>query len=600
MGRKERSFAPLINVSLEELVPQDHFYRHLERTLDLSFVREFVHETYASKGRPSIDPVVFFKLQLVMFFEDIRSERLLMRHAADRLSVLWYLGYDLGEPLPDHSSLTRIRERYGVEVFRRFFERIVEQCQQAGLVWGKELYVDATKVKANASLESLKPRFAVEAHLANLFETEPEEVRAEDSKPPPQEEASSKLEEQEEAHLPKHLPTSLSQEERETLSQSNAARHDWIEQLGAQNRSVTGRCYQRIADLRVSTTDSDATIMLHKDGSHLGYQTHYVVDGGKSRIILNVLVTPAEVMENQPMLDLLWRSRFRWKLWPRHVTGDTKYGTEENIVAIEDQHIRAYVPLPDIDHRTAFFSSDRFHYEAEHDVYICPAGKELHLDQPHSTERSLRYRARARDCNHCPLKGQCTTSKQGRTLCRSVHEDYLDRVRAYHTTEAYKKAYRKRSVWVEPLFAEAKDWHGMRRFRLRRLWRVNCEALVTATGQNLKRLLQKRGWGRRPFPAEAVATVPPTNWEPDESPRHDRRKNDRPSVVVASLVIGGAPRTFFEPQTSWFSRIHQQSCLFFIFIPSYAFNILFHYLLPVFAFLSLSWRPFEKSSSCIL
>jgi len=143
MGKKERSFAPLINVSLEELVPSDHFYRHLERTLDLSFVREFVQGTYAHSGRPSIDPVVFFKLQLVMFFEGIRSERQLMRHAADRLSVLWYLGYDLGEPLPGHSSLTRIRERYGVEVFRRFFEKIVELCQKAGLVWGKELYVDA-------------------------------------------------------------------------------------------------------------------------------------------------------------------------------------------------------------------------------------------------------------------------------------------------------------------------------------------------------------------------------------------------------------------------------------------------------------------------
>ncbi len=84
MGTKERSFSPLINISLEDLVPADHFYRHLERTLDLSFVREFVQETYASKGRPSIDPVVFFKLQLVMFFEDIRSERLLMQHAACR------------------------------------------------------------------------------------------------------------------------------------------------------------------------------------------------------------------------------------------------------------------------------------------------------------------------------------------------------------------------------------------------------------------------------------------------------------------------------------------------------------------------------------
>src|SRR2546422_6169024 len=166
---KERTCAPLINISLEELVPQDHFYRHLERTLDLSFVREFVQQTYAGGGRPSIDPVVFFKLQLVMFFEDIRSERLLMRHAADRLSVRWYLGYDLNEPLPDHSSLTRIRERYGVEVFRRFFDRIVEQCQAAGLVWGKELYFDGTKVAANAGKESLKPRFYVEAHLESLF-----------------------------------------------------------------------------------------------------------------------------------------------------------------------------------------------------------------------------------------------------------------------------------------------------------------------------------------------------------------------------------------------------------------------------------------------
>src|SRR5712691_3018641 len=178
MGKKERCCAPLIHVSLEELVPQDHFYRHLERTLDLSFVREFVQQTYAGGGRPSIDPIVFFKLQLVMFFEGIRSERQLMRHAADRLSVRWYLGYDLNEALPDHSSLTRIRERYGLDMFRRFFDAIVEQCQQEKLVWGKELYIDSTQVNANADLDSLTPRFAVEAreaiqtHLATLFSDE--------------------------------------------------------------------------------------------------------------------------------------------------------------------------------------------------------------------------------------------------------------------------------------------------------------------------------------------------------------------------------------------------------------------------------------------
>src|SRR3984893_10511765 len=129
MGLKKRGFVPLVSVSLEELVPQDHFYRHLQKVLDLSFVYDLVRESYAAVGRPSVDPVVFFKLQLVMFFEDMRSERLLMRQVADRLSVRWYVGYDLDEPLPDHSTLSKIRTRYGLDVFQRFFEAIVQRCQ---------------------------------------------------------------------------------------------------------------------------------------------------------------------------------------------------------------------------------------------------------------------------------------------------------------------------------------------------------------------------------------------------------------------------------------------------------------------------------------
>src|SRR5687768_12502349 len=169
MGSKDRVFAPLVNVSVEKLVPADHFYRHLHKSLDLAFVRDLVAPFYAVGGRPSVDPVVFFKLQLVMFFEGIRSERRLMEVAADRLSVRWYLGYDLFEALPDHSSLTRIRERYGLGIFRGFFEKVVEMCAEAGLVWGKELYFDATKVDADASLDSIAPRFYVEEHLDDLF-----------------------------------------------------------------------------------------------------------------------------------------------------------------------------------------------------------------------------------------------------------------------------------------------------------------------------------------------------------------------------------------------------------------------------------------------
>jgi transposase len=141
----------------------------LEAKLDLGFVREWTRELYADRGRPSLDPVVFCKLQLVMFFEGLRSERQLMQVVGDRLSLRWYRGYDLTEPLPDYSSLSRMRERYGLGIFRRLFEAIVEQCIAAGLVWGKELYFDATKVGANASLDSVAPRFAVEAHLNTLF-----------------------------------------------------------------------------------------------------------------------------------------------------------------------------------------------------------------------------------------------------------------------------------------------------------------------------------------------------------------------------------------------------------------------------------------------
>src|ERR671917_1148170 len=160
-----------IAVSLEELVPSNNFYRHLEAKLDLGFVRDWTRELYAERGRPSIDPVVFFKLQLVMFFEGLRSERKLVETASLNLAHRWYLGYALDEPLPDHSTLSKLRQRLGVGIFRRFFDRVVELCREAGLVWGKELFFDATQVRANAHVDTLMPRWylTAKAHLDELF-----------------------------------------------------------------------------------------------------------------------------------------------------------------------------------------------------------------------------------------------------------------------------------------------------------------------------------------------------------------------------------------------------------------------------------------------
>src|SRR5262245_48729029 len=244
MGIKARVFQPMVNVSLEDLVPADHFYRHLERSLDLSFVRDLVRDLYSAFGRPSIDPIVFFKLQLVMFFEGIRSERQLEYVGSDRLSVRWYLGYDLNQTLPDHSSMTRIRDRYGITIFRQFFEAIVERCQHDGLIWGKELYADATLVEANADRDKMLPRFAVEAHLRQLFgeayqlpgTAEPSVEPTGTTAPPVPESVG---------HPACEVGADLPPDVQAKLLMQQQAQHDWYAHNGEPDRSIKRGGYQR-------------------------------------------------------------------------------------------------------------------------------------------------------------------------------------------------------------------------------------------------------------------------------------------------------------------------------------------------------------------
>jgi len=485
LGYKVKMLKVHAAVCLENLVPSGNFYRELEAKLDLTFVRDLVRNHYSSgRGRPSIDPVVFFKLQLIMFFEGIRSERQLMDMVNMRLDHRWYIGYDLDEAVPDHSSLSKIRERYGLEVFQCFFEQIVERCRQAGLVWGKELYFDGTKVQANADIDSLMPRFYVEArqHLNTLFNETSEQTTA------PSEETTSS-----------ELPAS-----RGFVAKYNG------ERIPDQTQPMS---YRRITDDKVSLTDPDATPMRAGTAgfARLGYHTHYVVDGGKARIILAVLVTPSSVMDNTPMLDLARWVRFRWQLRPQMAVGDAKYGTIYNIVALEQDGVRAYVPPHNQEHKkhVKYYPKSDFRYEPEHDRYICPQDHALTFRHPSRSIQVNIYRAPKRTCDACLVQERCRTGKYGRSISRSFFENYIERVEAYQQTEAYQKAMRKRKVWPEPLFGEAKQWHQMNRFRLRRLKNVNIEGLLIAAGLNIKRLLRSK-CERAPFnPAAAQALAVP-------------------------------------------------------------------------------------------
>jgi len=249
--------------------------------------------------------------------------------------------------------------------------------------------------------------------------------------------------------------------------------------------------------------------------SVLGYRDHYLVDGGRARIIPGTrwrvsCVTPGDVAENQVLLDQLRRTLFRRKLRPKRVIADARYGTAPNVQDVEELGMRAFIPLHEGDKSSPFFRTSAFIYDAQCDVYSCPQGEHLKLrGVDERAERSV-YRARASVCNACPIKEQCTPSSQGRLVSRSFHAEYLDRVRSYSGTKAYQKAMRKRGVWVEPLFAEAKEWHGLRRFRLRGLQNVNMEGLLVAAGQNLKRYLAARGWGCREGPSGTLLGPVPT------------------------------------------------------------------------------------------
>jgi hypothetical protein len=366
------------------------------------------------------------------------------------LAHRWFIGYDLGEPVPDHSSLSKIRERYGLEVFQLFFEQIVELCIETGLVWGEELYFDSTKVQASANIKGMIDRaeFEAQQHLDQLFEH-----FEEDASP------FGKL---------------------------------VVKYNGKRFNGIRKPHYKRITDDQVSPIDPDAAPMQPSGGGRavLGYHDHYVVDGGKARIILSALVTPASIMDNTPILDLVDWVRTRWELKPRLAVGDAKYGTVPNIVGLEERGIKAYLPTSDFSNRTKYYSAKLFRYDPKKDHYVCPQGKILPLVSRRKSEQVLVYKPKAKLCNACPVKGKCTGSKSGRHIFRSFFQEYLDRAEAYRKTEAYQKAMRKRSVWVEPLFGEAKEFHRLRRFRMRRLLKVNIEGVMIAAGQNLKRLIK--------------------------------------------------------------------------------------------------------------
>jgi transposase len=419
-------------------IPEKHVLRRLNQCLDLEFVREEVAGKYGRNGQVSVDPVVIMKMMLLLFLDDVKSERELMRVIPLRIDYLYFLGYGLEDQVPDHSVLSKARERWGKEVFERLFARTVEQCWRAGLIAGDKVHVDASLIRADASLNCV---VVVEQTVAKLAE------------PPPAEDESASVDES--------------------------------------SPSPGGPVNQK----HVVLTDPEATVVRHGSGKAVpSYKQHRVLDD-QDGVITALQTTTGCIHESAVLMELVQQHAAAVGRKPRAVIGDSGYGTTANLIGLAQAKIRAHVSdLRSRQHNVrqeGIYGVERFSYEADTDSFTCPAGKGLTRHHYHAGRGYYEYRTAPGVCARCPLQAECTRAKAGRTLKRYQGQEFLDRARRQSHGPAARRD-RKRRQWLqERNFAEAAVEHGCKRARWRGLWRQQIQDLLIAAIQNLKIYLRR-------------------------------------------------------------------------------------------------------------
>lgn len=454
LGKKKFEPKLMYNLTLDELVPEDNIYRQIDKFLDLRFVYKECEKLYGKTGKPSIDPVVFFKLELFGYFENIISDRELIRRAKDSLAARYFIGYDIDESLPWHSTISRTRALISKESFEKIFNKILELCYNSGLIDGKHQSIDSTLVKANAALESLErkePELTVIEYINRKYEENKEEVE------------DQKSEEKQKAEL----------------------RTEKTAEKSPKKRGGSNQNYQ-------SKTDPDSR-MVNKPGkpSSLYYKTHYCSDS-KKRIITDVLTTYADRGDTEDLLEVYTRAENRLKklgLAIEEISADKGYCSGKNLREFEQREIKAFIPTQQYVNTNGKINNREFRYEEEKDIFICPNQKELRFYTYDKKKQRNRYKAREEDCSSCPLKQLCCSNGKRRSVSRTIYCKEYERLdRRLKTPEARRASIIRKTV-SEGLFAEGKMYHGLRKFMTRGIDKARKKSYMIASVQNLKRLI---------------------------------------------------------------------------------------------------------------
>src|SRR5215469_5479183 len=439
-------------VNLDKRIRSDHLLRRIRAALDLSFVRKAVAHTYGRKGNKSVPPEVIMRMMLLLFLDDIKSERELMRIIPERLDYLWFLGYQLDDQIPDHSVLSKARKRWGKEVFVTLFSRVVQQRVEAGLVEGRKIHVDASLVDADANLGSDKPLSA--ETLKAIEQTAKEQVQ--------------KLDEHD--------------RDQDPPSQDSGSGGSAIGQYSKTNRRFR------------STTDPDATLVRHAGlKSRLRYKTDRAVDDAHE-IITAVETTTGAVDEASQLLGLIEAHEDSTDQAVRTVIADARYGNASNLIECHKAGIRAHIKLLGDSIRKGrsegIYDEGHFIYDAQSNTYRCPANQTMRPRRLHPKRLTWEYVTAQGTCLMCKLRALCTRSRTGRTIHRHRDQAWLEKARKIANSKAAKADLKRRQHLMERSFADAANLHGLKRSRWRGLWKQAIQDLLIATVQNLRKLLR--------------------------------------------------------------------------------------------------------------
>jgi transposase len=455
-----------MGINIDKRVRADHPLRRVRQLIDFDFSYEEVKDHYGINGNVSVPPPVILKLMLLLVFYNVRSERELMETLPERIDWLWFIDYDLDSKIPDHSVLSKARKRWGVEIFQSFFERIVVQCVEAGLVNGGKIFVDASLVDANASNNSVIDIRSLKHQLHKNY---------------------------------KKLEARLEEKE---------------------GGVETGRTHERKNERYISSTDPDASIV-NRGRPKLSYQVHRAVEG-RNEIITATEATAGDVNEAHLMIALLEQHKTTTGLTVDTVVADSKYGTIENFLACHDRGLQAHIS--DLREAAAkritklkIFSEDRFRYDPDRDVYHCPGGNMLKPKSMHMSRQSRDYAAPKKICAACQLREQCTQNKSGRTLKRHLRQEDLDKMREASRSAISKRDIKTRQHLMERSFARSTRY-DFDRARWRGLWRMRIQEYLTCAIQNIQILINSVLKPMKYINAQAMERNNKAGWTLSSSP----------------------------------------------------------------------------------